>query len=201
MGMLINKDTKLYGSFSTNPGNNGTFFFNAKFSELGIDAIYKSYKVADIAQAVQAAITLGFKGFAVSMPFKFTVVEHCDHLSKTAQEIGAVNTVVIRDGELFGYNTDYLGVSKFFEDKHISGLSIIGNGGFSKAIQYYCVLNDIDFEIYTRSNIEYLSQSRYPIFNASPADYECEFDGRPSTYAGKLIARYQAEEQLKLYLQ
>ena len=39
--MQINKDTKIYGSFSSNPGNNGCVFFNRKFQENNINAIYK----------------------------------------------------------------------------------------------------------------------------------------------------------------
>ena len=40
---IINKDTKIYGSFSSNPGNNGCTFFNNKFQENNINAIYKSF--------------------------------------------------------------------------------------------------------------------------------------------------------------
>ena len=40
---MINKDTKIYGSFSNNPGNNGCKFFNKKFQENNINAIYKSF--------------------------------------------------------------------------------------------------------------------------------------------------------------
>jgi shikimate dehydrogenase len=198
--MLINRDTKLYGSFSINPGNNGTKFFNEKFSELGIDAIYKSYKIDDISKAVDAALTLGFSGFAVSMPYKFEIVQYCDYLNPLAKQIKAVNTVLIKQGKLYGYNTDYLGVQKFLHGEQLNGLAIIGNGGFSKAVQHYCVTSEIDCEVYTRKNIKLLSNTEYKIFNATPEDFECDFDGRPHTPQGKLIARYQAEEQLKLYV-
>ena len=40
---MIDKDTKIYGSFSNNPGNNGCKFFNAQFKKEGINAIYKSF--------------------------------------------------------------------------------------------------------------------------------------------------------------
>ena len=46
--MLINKDTEIYCSFSSNPGNNGCNFFNDKFVSNNINAIYKSFYSEDI---------------------------------------------------------------------------------------------------------------------------------------------------------
>ena len=40
---MINKETKIYCSFSSNPGNNGCIFFNSEFKELNMNAIYKSF--------------------------------------------------------------------------------------------------------------------------------------------------------------
>ena len=45
---MINKDTKLYGSFSDKPGNNGCMFFNKGFKKHKIDAIYKSFYSTNI---------------------------------------------------------------------------------------------------------------------------------------------------------
>ena len=69
----INKDTKLYGSFSIKAGNNGCKTFNACFDHYEMNAIYKSFSVTDIKDAVLSAKTLGFSGFAVSMPFKIEI--------------------------------------------------------------------------------------------------------------------------------
>ena len=98
--MIINKDTKLFGSFSQNPGNRGCQIFNAAFRYHQIDAIYKSYQISDIKSAVEAARTLGFSGFAVSMPFKKNVLEHVDIHADTAILCGSANTIVESSGIL-----------------------------------------------------------------------------------------------------
>jgi shikimate 5-dehydrogenase len=76
--LLINKNTKIYCSFSSNPGNNGCVFFNKKFQENNIDAIYKSFYSDNIKKSVEAVKTLGISGFAISMPFKTEILKHVD---------------------------------------------------------------------------------------------------------------------------
>ena len=94
----INKDTKIYGSFSSKPGNNGCIFFNNKFQENGINAIYKSFYSDNIRNSVIAAKTLDFAGFAVSMPFKVEVLNHVNEVDFAAKVIGAANTIVNSNG-------------------------------------------------------------------------------------------------------
>ena len=97
---MINKDTKIYGSFSNNPGNNGCSFFNKKFKENNINAIYKSFYSDDIKKSVDAVKTLDIKGFAVSMPFKVEIIKYLDKKDKTVDIIGACNTVINNKGKL-----------------------------------------------------------------------------------------------------
>lgn len=198
--MLINTDTKIFGSFSINPGNNGCKYFNSEFKKLKVNAIYKSFKVVDLEKAVNAAITFGFSGFGVSMPHKTDILNFCTQISEEVKIIQACNTVVIDNGKLTGYNTDWLGVRDYFKDIDVEGLSIIGTGGFSRAVQYFCTNHNIPFEVFSRENISSLSTSKYPSFNATPADIKCDFDGRPHTKVGKRIAALQAKYQLQLYL-
>ena len=72
--MQINRDTKIYCSFSNNPGNNGCLFFNQKFQKENKNAIYKSFYSDNILQSVEAVKTLKISGFAVSMPFKIEIL-------------------------------------------------------------------------------------------------------------------------------
>lgn len=80
--MLINKDTKIYCSFSSNPGNNGCEFFNNKFQDQNINAIYKSFYSDNLKNSIKAVKILDIKGFAISMPFKIEVLNYVDELSK-----------------------------------------------------------------------------------------------------------------------
>ena len=149
---MINKDTKIYCSFSSNPGNNGCVFFNGKFQEHSINAIYKSFYSNDIKKSIEAVKSLDIKGFALSMPFKIEALDYVDEVEDSVRKIGSINTVVNKDGYLKGYNTDWVGVKKYFEIRRFDSIYIIGNGGFSKAVQYTCDVMDIGFEVITREN-------------------------------------------------
>ena len=98
--MLINKDTKIYCSFSSNPGNNGCKFFNNKFQSHNINAIYKSFYSNNIKNSINAVKSLDIKGFAISMPFKVEVLNYVDEVSKEVKYIGAANTVINNNGYL-----------------------------------------------------------------------------------------------------
>ena len=51
-----------------------------------------------------------FTGINVTMPYKKDVIPYCAELSAKAKRLGAVNTIVKKEGKLYGYNTDYFGM-------------------------------------------------------------------------------------------
>lgn len=77
-----------------------------------------------------------FEAVNVTMPYKQTVIPYLDSVSDIAQRIGAVNTVVNRDGRLFGYNTDYYGMRALIErvGLNLQGkkVLVLGTGGTSR---------------------------------------------------------------------
>jgi len=83
---------------------------------------------------------LGFAGVNVTFPYKEAVVGLLDELSPGARAIGAVNTVVVRDGRLVGYNTDTTGfaraVTGLVRDPADAIVAVIGAGGVGKAIAF-----------------------------------------------------------------
>ena len=200
---MINKETKIYCSFSSNPGNNGCIFFNSEFKELNMNAIYKSFYSDDIKKSIESVKSLDIKGFALSMPFKIEALNYLGGVESSVKKIGSVNTVVNNDGYLRGYNTDWIGVQKYFELRDFDFIYIVGNGGFSKAVQYTCNIMDIKFEIITRENWNIIEELEDKIiFNATPVDIKTDnflIDGRPHTDTGKEMALYQAKEQFKIY--
>lgn len=77
-----------------------------------------------------------FKAINVTIPYKETVIPYLDFISDTAKNIGAVNTIVNIDGKLYGYNTDFFGMTALiqkakidFKDKNVL---ILGSGGTCK---------------------------------------------------------------------
>ena len=56
-----------------------------------------------------------FEAINVTIPYKETVIPYLDSVSQIAQRIGAVNTIVNKDGKLNGYNTDYYGMKALIE--------------------------------------------------------------------------------------
>ena len=77
-----------------------------------------------------------FKAINVTIPYKEAVIPYLFEIEATAKEIGAVNTVVNRDGRLYGYNTDFYGMSRLIEkigiDLRGKKVAILGTGGTSK---------------------------------------------------------------------
>lgn len=77
-----------------------------------------------------------FLAINVTIPYKEKVIPYLSHIDDAARLIGAVNTVVNRGGELFGYNTDFYGMSKLAEHAKIDfcekKVLILGTGGTSK---------------------------------------------------------------------
>lgn len=105
---------------------------------LGND-IYKLYEMEpeDIGAFVSNP-DLG--GINVTVPYKLEVMQYLDEISPEALEIGAVNTVVRREGRLYGYNTDEYGFRVMLDAAKISlsgkKVMILGDGGASKTAQY-----------------------------------------------------------------
>jgi shikimate dehydrogenase len=201
--VLINKDTKIFGSFSSNPGNNGCEFFNSKFQKNNINAIYKSFYSDDILKSIEAVKILDISGFAVSMPFKTIIFQYIDWVDENALSIGAINTVVNQKGYLKGYNTDWIGVYNYLSSFNIDFINVLGNGGFSKAVQFALGKLNIPFYIVTRKNWHEIPDLKGFIFNTTPIEIETNeqlIDGRPFTNHGKQIALFQAEEQFKIYI-
>ncbi len=88
------------------------------------------------AQFMQQA---NFKGINVTIPYKKEVIPYCNFISDSAKQIGAINTIVNKNGKLHGYNTDYDGFSFMAKHANINFLNkhvmILGTGGTSLTVQ------------------------------------------------------------------
>ena len=134
-----------------------------------------------------------FLGINVTIPYKEKVIPMLDYVDPAALEIGAVNTVVNRDGKLYGYNTDYSGMMALVNriGLEIQGkkVLVIGTGGTSKTARR--VLCDMGAkEVVFVSNVEVAGAFSYEevyayhtdceiIFNTSPVGMYPKNDGIP----------------------
>ena len=116
------------------------------------------------------------------------------------------NTIINNNGHLKAYNTDWVGAYNYlnmFKNVLLSSpLKILGNGGFSKAVQYACNLLEIEYKIIKRNQWNLVPQLDGIIFNCTPVEVNTKgrlIDGRPFTPSGKSIAYSQANEQFKIY--
>jgi shikimate dehydrogenase len=130
----------LTGSFATPAAENPTVaMVEAAYRHHGLDARYINCDVgpAALGDAVRGARAMGWAGFNCSLPHKVTVVEHLDELAESASVIGAVNTVVHRDGRLIGENTDgkgFIDALRSVVDPAGKSLVVLGAGGAARAI-------------------------------------------------------------------
>ena len=112
------------------------------FKNNNIDASYELLEISkeEISDKINLLRNGFYQGFNVTIPYKEEVMKYVDVLSDSAKEIGAVNTIYLRDDKVVGDNTDYLGFIKELEKYNIDVKGkttyVLGGGGASKAISY-----------------------------------------------------------------
>jgi shikimate dehydrogenase len=112
---------------------------NAAFAASGINGVYVPFPVEDVAGAISGFKALGVRGVSVTIPHKQAVIAHLDDIDPVAARIGAVNTLVLTEGRLKGYNTDWLGANRALSGKmNLAGATVLllGAGGSARAIGF-----------------------------------------------------------------
>ena len=123
---------------------------NSALKHLGLDGDYKLYEVipSGLGPFLTQLESDGVHGINVTVPHKEAVINYLDEVDPSAQAIGAVNTVLFKNGKRYGYNTDAPGFIMSLES--IPGLSLInksvcilGAGGSSRAIAHSFLGTDL----------------------------------------------------------
>ncbi len=112
---------------------------NSALAHSGLDGCYLAFRVENIAAAVKGIRGLGIRGTSITIPHKIAVMQYLDEVDPMAADIGAVNTVINKDGVLHGYNSDWTGAVKALSEKTaIKGkdVAVIGAGGGARAIGF-----------------------------------------------------------------
>jgi 3-dehydroquinate dehydratase/shikimate dehydrogenase len=141
----LNRETEVYGIIGANTSYSmSPYIHNAAFKFHHLNSVFVPLQVKNLdefmrrmAKPETREIELNFKGFAVTIPHKQNIIKHLDSVDETARAIGAVNTVKIEDGKLYGCNTDAQGfiepLQNAFGDLKNARVAVFGAGGASRA--------------------------------------------------------------------
>jgi shikimate dehydrogenase len=164
---------------------------NDAFEKENIEAVYHHFHVTKegLNDAVKGMKALGIEGFNITIPHKTLIIPFLDEVDELALAIGAVNTVVNKNGRFIGYNTDGKGFFKSLCDE-ISGdikakkTLVIGAGGAARAIYFTLVKEGV-------KQVDIANRTKE---RAAQLVSDCPYDK-----VSKALSIIEAEESLSQY--
>lgn len=157
---MITGKTKIYALFGDPVTHSvSPVMHNSAFEFLGMDCCYVPFRVQNngLQAAINAVRVMGIKGVNITIPHKKSVINYLDEVDRNAELIGAVNTIVNKNGRLLGYNTDGYGFLAFlrseagFDPQH-KRIVLIGAGGAARAVAFTLALEGAEkITIFNRS--------------------------------------------------
>ncbi|WP_207940585.1 shikimate 5-dehydrogenase [Enterococcus sp. DIV2402] len=135
---------------------------NLAFKETNTDAVYLAFDVSkdELEHGIQAIRTFDMLGANVSMPHKIAAVSHMDELTEAAELIGAINTIIHREGKLIGHNTDGIGFCESLRENQVliknETMTLLGAGGAATAMICQAALDGMKtIHIFSRKSPRY----------------------------------------------
>ena len=113
---------------------------SAVFRELDLDCSYIAYRIpkGELKEGIEGLKKINIDGFNITIPHKVEMMKYLDKIDESCSLIGAVNTVVNKEGTLKGYNTDMDGFLEPFKKRELnignSRVLLLGAGGAARAI-------------------------------------------------------------------
>ena len=180
--MEINGHTRMLCLIGSPVGHSGSpAMYNYSFEKCGLDYAYLAFDVKEdeTKKAIDALRLLNVRGFNITMPCKTKALACCDELSKEAELIGAVNTVVNEDGKLIGYNTDGRGWVRSLKeagvDIHGKKMTIAGSGGAATSIEITSALEGLrELTIFARKSSASFANAKHTVEKIRSAVEECK---------------------------
>ena len=134
---------------------------NAAFHAAGIDGVYLPLEVRDVKTFVQRMVhprtrelDWNLRGLSITAPHKSAVMESLDWIEPNAKEIGAVNTIVVDDNKLRGFNTDAAGfiepLLNVIDSLNGSRVAVIGAGGAARAAVWALLTQQASVTVFAR---------------------------------------------------
>jgi 3-dehydroquinate dehydratase / shikimate dehydrogenase len=136
----LDRRTRVYGLIGDPVAHSlSPVMHNAAFRAGRMNAVYVPFLVRDLRDFLGAIEPLGIAGFSITLPHKQAILRYLDCCDPIAAEMGAVNTVAVRQGKLYGYNTDSIGVLRALQPRlrlRGSRVLIVGAGGAARAAAF-----------------------------------------------------------------
>lgn len=182
---------------------------NNVFKKLGIDACYTRTRLENGSELRDVFFAKALSGANVTVPHKESAYEQCDEVRGIASMVKAVNTLVLENGRLIGYNTDADGFIRAIESfGEVRSALILGAGGTARALSVALRAKGIDVTVLNRSaaRLEYFRNEGFAAYardEFSPASYGMLINTTsaglsddelpiPAGLLGELLARTQA---------
>lgn len=126
---------------------------NYYYDHLGVDAELRAFPIRECAEIAAVLRTQPIPLCAVTIPHKVTMMKFLDTIDAPASAVGAVNTVINRDGQLCGYNTDIAGVRYALRTTPLKRCRafILGAGGAARAAAYVLAQEGAEVFYYART--------------------------------------------------
>lgn len=165
----ISTSTAITGIIGTHVAHSASpAMHNEVFAALDLDLVYLPFEVDDPAEFfdrfVRASAGPAVRGVSVTIPHKSVVASLLDEVDDTSRSVGAVNTVVVNEGRLIGYNTDVRGAMAPLEKAcTLDGMScgVIGAGGAARAVVFGLLERGAAVSVFARgsANARAISES------------------------------------------
>ena len=156
---MIKGDTRVHSLYGSPVAHSlSPVIFNTTFEKLSLNRAYVPFEVSrnNLKGAVEAARTLGFDGFNVTMPHKTSIIEMMDRLDDGTELIGSVNTVARTKRGLVGYNTDGEGAVRALRSYGFEPFNkrilVLGAGGAAQALVHRLSRDNNKIKILNRTS-------------------------------------------------
>ncbi len=146
---------------------------NYFFKKMGINECYGRFQLEDGNKIIEKFKSLKLKGANVTVPHKEWAYKLCDEVRGIAKEIKAVNTLVLENDKVIGYNTDAPGFKEAISEFNYKKPLIIGAGGTAKAISL--VLENVTILNRSEKRLEYFKNKKIKSYTWDDID-EFDFD-------------------------
>ena len=188
----LDEKTEIYGIIGGNTTYTmSPYMHNAVFKSHNLNSVFVPLQMRNVAEFIRRMvkketreIELDFKGFSVTNPHKQEIIKHLDEVEESAAKIGAVNTVKITDGKLYGYNTDAQGflapLKNIYGDLQNARIALCGAGGAARACAYALKQSGANVTVFARDlkkaeNLAEEFDTKFAAFKTAGENYD-EFD-------------------------